>query len=93
VNIVSIEHLDGVPWWEAPPPPREHEHWAQTTGTLQVFEQVERCPCGAIRSNIRPNWVLLDPPRVAVDEAPSRSERGSGLLRRWLRRTRPEDGE
>jgi hypothetical protein len=61
----GIVHLDGVPWHEAPAPPRGHRHWAQTSGYLSSLMAIQRCPCGAIR---RPGgrWTLLDEPRAAA---------------------------
>lgn len=41
--------IGGVPWNEAPLPPRMHKCWAQTTGWIG-FEQVQRCACGALRN-------------------------------------------
>lgn len=61
----EVVHLGGVPWHEAPAPPRGHGHWAQTAGYLSGGMAVERCPCGAIRRPAEP-WVLLDAPRVAT---------------------------
>ncbi len=83
-------HLDGVSWYDAPPPPRRHDHWPQTRGELRVGDFVERCPCGAIRdpSNTADRsggWVLLDPPRVAT--APPRPDSGVvAFVARWARR-------
>jgi hypothetical protein len=70
-------HVGGVPWYDAPAPPRQHAHWAQTTGYIREgSERVERCACGAIRSDLSPTWTLLDAPRVS-DEDPL----GGGRLR------------
>jgi cytoskeletal protein RodZ len=93
------QHLDGVPWWEAPAPPRRHKHWAQTTGWLhEGLERVERCACGAIQSDLKPGWVLLDAPRVAdggsasgqpysgATPTPGGSDSGGGKRRSWFSR-------
>lgn len=45
---LSVEHLDGVPWYEAPIPSRLHHCWAQTRA-LDEGVRIERCPCAAIR--------------------------------------------
>jgi hypothetical protein len=45
---IKVEHLNAIPWDEAPPPPRLHGHWAQTRARVHT-ERVERCACGAIR--------------------------------------------
>jgi hypothetical protein len=47
----NVEHRDGLPWWDAPKPRRWHKCAAQTSGTVNNFEQVDRCACGAIRRN------------------------------------------
>lgn len=41
-----IEHLDGVPWWKAPIPPKRHNCTPQTRALLH---DVERCACGALQ--------------------------------------------
>lgn len=43
----EIWHLRGVAWWDAPIPRRWHRCTAQTRGTINYFEKVERCACGA----------------------------------------------
>jgi hypothetical protein len=43
-----IEHLRGIPWWEAGIPPRNHQCWAQTRGFIRL-NLTQRCACGAIR--------------------------------------------
>jgi hypothetical protein len=55
-------HLDNVPWYDAPAPPRRHRHWAQTKGVVSERE-VWRCPCGAF-GGPQETWMLLDAPRV-----------------------------
>jgi hypothetical protein len=62
---LGITHLGGVPWSDAPAPPRRHAHWAQTSGMLRGLQRVERCPCGAIAADGGP-WVALDPPRMGL---------------------------
>lgn len=57
--------LDGTLWLDADPPPRWHEHWAQSVGSFPEWGgEVWRCPCGAIGGPLEP-WVLLDKRRVA----------------------------
>lgn len=46
-----VTNLDGVPWHKARKPRRWHHCWAQTKGTLNYFQEVERCACGAVRHN------------------------------------------
>lgn len=46
---VSLRHLDGIPWHEAPVPSHRHKCWAQTDG-WSGLNQVWRCACGAICS-------------------------------------------
>lgn len=41
-----VEHLDGIPWYEAPRPRRWHRCKPQTRG-----HSIARCACGAI-------WIL-----------------------------------
>lgn len=61
-NWVTMEHEDGVPWWEAPPPRRFHLHYAQTKG-WHGFNEIWRCACGAMRFN-GDRWVRERSPRV-----------------------------
>lgn len=50
---VKVEHLDGVPWYEAPVPPLDHECWSQTVGWIGL-NQWTRCACGALgKANLR----------------------------------------
>jgi hypothetical protein len=59
-----MEHLDGVPWFQAEPPPRKHQHAAQTRA-LMHGSYVERCACGAFGPE--PFFMLgRDKPRVAA---------------------------
>jgi hypothetical protein len=48
VEVHGVEHLDGVPWYDAPRPPVDHEHTAQSRGRL-AGSFFERCACGAGR--------------------------------------------
>lgn len=58
VGDERIAHLDGVPWWEAPPPPRQHEHTPQTRGARSGnITFIERCACGAVRLDRVGPWV------------------------------------
>jgi hypothetical protein len=45
----SIEHRNGIDWFDAPTPPRSHECFVQTSAWIG-FDQVQRCACGAIRN-------------------------------------------
>lgn len=46
---LTVTHLDGVPWHQAPTPRRLHRCSARTTGWLNLLDRVDRCACGAIR--------------------------------------------
>ena len=50
VPIETLHHIDGVQWFDAPAPPRQHDCWAQTSA-YDVFGALvaERCACGAVR--------------------------------------------
>ena len=48
ISSNDIKHLDGIPWHEAPLPPRFHRCKPQTKGWVG-FSQVNRCACGAIK--------------------------------------------
>lgn len=50
------EHVDGVPWFEAPAPPPLHPCRMQTVFGSQSGLIVERCACGASRLNGRGEW-------------------------------------
>lgn len=45
----DIQHLDGIPWHDAPVPSRWHRCQPQTMGYLNYFTLIERCACGALR--------------------------------------------
>lgn len=53
----EIYHRHGVPWHNAPIPPRKHVCWAQTDGWINYFTQVQRCACGAIRGDGYMTWM------------------------------------
>lgn len=48
LGAVTIQHLNGVEWWEAPRPHHWHRCKAQTRGTTSSGLNVERCPCGGV---------------------------------------------
>lgn len=50
--------LDGVHWADAEPPPRRHDHWAQTVGNIDGMGEVWRCPCSAYGDPFGP-WMHL----------------------------------
>jgi hypothetical protein len=52
----DAEHLDGVPWYDAPVPPRFHRCKPQTRGWYKT-SFIERCACGAIRSQGSYGWI------------------------------------
>lgn len=74
-RLVPAWDLDGLTWFDADPPPRWHEHWAQTVGSFPETGEVWRCPCGAFGGPLEP-WVLVDKRRVAPGKP--------GLFRRLL---------
>lgn len=49
-DVYSMEHLNGVPWHQAPAPPWWHRCKPQTRAKVGPFgfDVVERCACGAI---------------------------------------------
>jgi hypothetical protein len=53
-GITDAEHLDGIPWYDAPIPRRWHRCKAQTRGWYKL-DYVERCACGA--TYIMGGWV------------------------------------
>jgi len=74
---MPIWNLDGIEWFEADPPPRFHEHWAQTVGRLDLRSTIYRCPCGA-HGGPWESWLLLGQRRTrgwfkrrVVNNAPS----------------------
>lgn len=54
--IEDIEHVNGVAWHEAPLPRRLHRCKPQTTAWINIFDQFDRCACGAARYNGR-GWM------------------------------------
>jgi hypothetical protein len=65
---LPVWNLDGVSWADAPPPPRRHQHWPQTTGV--AGEYFERCPCGATWTR-REGWYSWPQARVAEPRLPA----------------------
>lgn len=61
--------VGGVPWAEAPIPPRIHRCYAHTTGWIG-FDQIQRCACGAIRNTRFNGWLEKNSRRS--DKKPSR---------------------
>lgn len=51
-----LEHLDGVDWFDAPPPPRWHKCVAQTRGWM-LGGFIERCACGGARLHRPGPWL------------------------------------
>lgn len=46
-----IRHLDGIPWNEAPKPPRLHLCRAQSQGWENLLDFTRRCACGAVKQS------------------------------------------
>ena len=61
-----IEHRDGIPWHDAPCPPRLHRCRAQSNAWFDFFSQVQRCACGAIRSGRTPLWAEKNSRRKSI---------------------------
>jgi len=51
-----VRNLDGVSWHDAPIPKKRHRCWVQTWGTINWFDDVYRCPCGASARAGRGGW-------------------------------------
>lgn len=47
----DISHRDGIPWYDAPVPPRDHRCFGQTSGWIGLTQYI-RCPCGGIAQGI-----------------------------------------
>jgi hypothetical protein len=84
-DLLVRQHLDGVPWHDAEPPPWNHECWAQSKYN-HAGKLVHRCACGAIREarycyfdDERDVWQWVNETRT------SRGERPPTPLS-WLRR-------
>jgi hypothetical protein len=45
-------HLDDIPFFDAPKPPKNHKCWAQTWGVNSSGSELERCPCGGMRIHL-----------------------------------------
>jgi hypothetical protein len=54
VGSTDAQHLDGVPWYEAPVPRKWHRCKPQTRGYYNL-SFVQRCACGA--TWMRGGWV------------------------------------
>lgn len=74
---MPVWHLDGIEWFEALPPPKRHEHWAQTVACLKIGQEVWRCPCGAITYEGDVGWIPNGEARV-----------GNTPMRRWWQKGR-----
>lgn len=70
-------HRGGVPWHEAPVPPRRHTCQPQTVGWTGYFNQVFRCACGAISNRPNRDWDERNsrqPAPVAMTTARAKAE-------------------
>lgn len=57
LDLSTVRHRDGIPWYAAPKPRRRwHRHRAQTTSNV-----LERCACGATRFVDDPHWIEEHP--------------------------------
>lgn len=54
-EFVTIHHLNGVSWIDAPVPRRWHFCRIQTWGMVGVT-MYARCACGAVRSELVGHW-------------------------------------
>lgn len=61
---MEVEHLEGVPWHDAPLPRRFHRCWPQTRAWMNYFERIERCACGAGRIDGH-SWIHKNETRKA----------------------------
>jgi len=53
----TMEHRNGIAWWDAPVPPRFHRCSVQTEGWIGL-SQVWRCACGSVRNpGISRRWL------------------------------------
>lgn len=79
------EHLDGVPYWEAPVPRRLHLCTAQTRGWCGYFTLVERCACGGTRRNGTGRWIERNSERKGRKPVPETPyiERKQAEADRW----------
>lgn len=89
-GIEYVEHLDGIDWFKAAPPPPEHAHVAQSRG-IMAGHYIERCACGAARESRHGPWFFIgrDEPRVGeprVGEAAPVGEAARQKRARWWKR-------
>lgn len=49
-------NFNGVPWYQASVPMRDHEHWAQTCEIANNLSHRDRCACGAERWGVYGEW-------------------------------------
>lgn len=54
---VEVEHVDGIPWYDASIPRKIHRCKPQTRGYYNWVNYVERCACGAIRLYKNDRWI------------------------------------
>jgi hypothetical protein len=81
---LELHHKDGVPWYQAPAPPRRHTCWAQTDGWTNWVNRVERCACGAIRyDGAHGVWMERN---SRTDSPPAKSSPPAGEKRGFLER-------
>lgn len=80
-GIDFTEHLDGISWYDADPPPSQHNCWAQTRA-IYNGGYIERCPCGAFGP--APFFMLHpDTPRVIEKPRTPRFKRRG--FRLWVK--------
>ena len=69
--------VGGVPWHEAPAPPRFQRCYSHTSGYVGLFDLVQRCSCGAIRNpGISKHWMEKNSRRKSDREELRRKWRG-----------------
>lgn len=71
-GLEYLEHLNGVDWFDATPPPRRHSCSPQSRGWM-AGAYVERCACGALRMDRIGPWM-------------ARNQRSAAERRGWLGR-------
>lgn len=65
MDDADIKHRYGIPWWQYPPPPIEHECRPQTSGWVGLL-QVVRCACGARLTSRQRTWLDRNTRRPAA---------------------------
>lgn len=87
-NETMIYHNDGVSWFDAPLPPKNHKCTPQTKAYMNYFTLVYRCACGAtaINEEVPTVWIEKNQTRRNLERFKPESEESKSAFQRLIKR-------